>query len=172
MKTLLIAFLLAASTIGERAYTQALPITAGETLTGKRIVLAEAVHTHATIILAGFSREGGTRCGEWVKALRADSALSNVDVYQVAMIAGAPALIRGMIKSGMKKGVPPAQQDHFVVLTQDEKLWRSYFEVSADQDPYVALIDATGKVLWRGHGPPADLEPKLKAARASGPSGN
>ena len=98
---------------------------------GKPIVLADAVHGHVTAIVAGFSREGGTHCGEWVKALHADAALANVDVYQVAMLAGAPGFIRGMIKSAMKKGVPPAQQDHFVVLTEDEKLWRSYFDVSA-----------------------------------------
>ncbi len=163
LKTLLLAGMLAAG-LNHPNVAPSLPSTAGETLAGKPIVLADAVHGHVSAIVAGFSREGGTRCGDWVKALRADPALANADVYQVAMLAGAPGFIRGMIKSGMKKGVPPAQQDHFVVLTQDEKLWRSYFEVSADQDPYVVLIDANGKVLWRGHGPPANLEPQHKAA--------
>lgn len=163
LKTLLLVTMLTAG-LSHLGAAQALPSTAGETLAGKPIVFADAVHGHVTAIVAGFSREGGTRCGEWVKALHADAALANVDVYQVAMIAGAPGFIRGMIKSGMKKGVPPAQQDHFVVLTQDEKLWRSYFDVSADQDPYVVLMDANGKVLWRGHGLPANLEPQLKAA--------
>jgi hypothetical protein len=64
----------------------------------------------------------------------------------------------------MKKGVPAADQDHFVVLTQDDKPWRTYFEVDDDQVPYVALIDPAGKIVWRGHGAAADLEPKLKAA--------
>jgi hypothetical protein len=85
-------------------------------------------------------------------------------VYQIAQIAGAPALIRGLIKSGMKKGVPAAEYDTFVVLTQDEKPWRAWFDVSDDQVPYVVMIDGAGKVMWRGHGPAAELEPKLKAA--------
>jgi len=34
---------------------------------------------------------------------------------------------------------------------------RNNFDVSDDQVPYVAMIDATGKVLWRGHGSPASL---------------
>jgi len=85
-------------------------------------------------------------------------------VYEIAEIAGAPSLIRGMIKSGMRKGVPPDEQSRFVVLTQDEKPWRAYFEVSDDQVPYVILIDGSGKVLWHGHGQAAELEPQLKSA--------
>jgi hypothetical protein len=69
-----------------------------------------------------------------------------------------------MIKSGMRKGVPPADQNNFVVLTQDEKPWRAFFDVSDDQVPYVVLINANGKVLWRGHGKATELEPLLRAA--------
>ena len=69
-----------------------------------------------------------------------------------------------MIKSGIKNGVPAAERDSFVVLTEDEKSWRTHFDVGDDQVPYVVLIDAAGKVLWRGHGSAADLEPKLKTA--------
>jgi hypothetical protein len=144
---------------------QSLPATAGETLTGKRIVLADEVRGQTAVLVAGFSREGGSATGAWIKAIHGDSSLASVAVYQVAMLAGAPGFIRGMIKSGMKKGVPPAEQDHFVVLTQDEKLWRTYFDVTNDKDPYVILIDASGKVLWHGHGSPANLEPQLRAAR-------
>jgi hypothetical protein len=156
--------IVAAALMGMNCFSQGMPGTAGETLTGKRIVLADAARGHLTALVAGFSREGGTRCGDWVKAIHGDSALANVEVYQMSMLAGAPGLIRGMIKSSMKKGVPPAQQDHFVVLTQDEKLWRSYFDVSADQDPYIVLLDANGKVLWHGHGAAAKLEAQVKAA--------
>ena len=151
--------------MSDQCHAQAVPATTGETLSGKRIVLTDEVRGHSAILVAGFSREGGSATGAWIKALHGDSSLTGIAVYQVAMLAGAPAFIRGMIKSGMKKGVPPAEQEHFVVLTQDEKLWRTYFDVTNDKDPYVVLIDATGKVLWRGHGPSANLEPQLRAAR-------
>jgi len=127
-------------------------------------VLADQVRGHAAVLVAGFSQKGGNGTGAWVKAIHADAALSGMAVYEIAQIAGAPSLIRGFIKSGMKKGVPAAEQDQFVVLTQDEKPWRSYFDVGDDQVPYVAMIDSTGKVLWRGHGAAADLESQLKAA--------
>jgi len=145
-------------------FAQDLPKTPGETLSGKRVVLADELRGHAAVLVAGFSREGGNGTAAWVKAIHADNALVGTRVYEIAQIAGAPSLIRGMIKSGMKRSVPAAEHDTFVVLTQDEKPWRTYFDVSDDQVPYVVVIDATGRVLWRGHGSAADLEPKLKEA--------
>jgi hypothetical protein len=144
---------------------QSMPATPGETLSGKHIVLSDAVRGHDAVLVAGFSREGGAATGEWIKQIHADKSLANVAVYQVAMIAGAPSFIRGMIRSGMKKGTPSAQQDFFVVLTEDESQWKNYFNVSTDKDPYVVLLDASEKILWHGHGSAADLEPQMKAAR-------
>ena len=141
-----------------------MPGTAGETLSNKHIVLADAVRGHAAVLVAGFSREGGAGTGDWVKAIQADPALAGVAVYQVAEIAGAPSLIRGMIRNGMKKGLTPAQQDAFVVLTADEAQWKTFFSVADDSVPYVAFLDAHGKVLWMGHGAAATLEPQLRTA--------
>jgi len=164
------ASIMIASVFSLPAFGQDMPTTAGETLSGKHVVLANEVRGHIAVVVAGFSREGGNGTGAWVKAIHADSALAGVSVYQIAQIAGAPGLIRGMIKSGMRKGVAASEQDNFVVLTQDEKLWRTYFEVGDDQIPYVKMIDAKGKVLWRGHGSAADLEPKLRDALKAGPA--
>lgn len=143
---------------------QSLPTTPGETLSGKHVVVADAVRGHTAILVAGFSHEGGMATGDWIKAIRGDAAFAGVTVYQVAMLEGAPSFIRGMIRNCMKKGVPAAQQDYSVVLVQDQKLWEGYFDVTEDKDPYVVLIDGSGKVLWRGHGPAAAMEPQLKAA--------
>jgi len=143
---------------------QALPSTAGETLSGKPIVVADAVRGHAAVLIAGFSREGGNGAGDWAKAIHADPAMAHTTVFQISMLAGAPGFIRGMIKSGIKKGVPPADQDRFVVLTTDEQLWKNFFGVTADSDPYVVVIDAQGRVVWHGHGSASQLEPQLRTA--------
>jgi ATP10 protein len=158
------AILGAATMAGVNGFSQDMPNTVGETLSGKRIVLADQIRGHAVVLVAGFSHQAGNGTGSWVKAIHADPALASVVVYEIAEIAGAPSLIRGMIKSGMKKGVPPAEQDYFVVLTEDAKPWRSFFEVVDDQLPYVMLLDPSGKILWRGHGSASDLEAQLKGA--------
>jgi hypothetical protein len=145
-------------------FGQGIPATAGETLTGKNIVLANEVRGHRAVLIAGFSHDGGVRSGEWVKAIHADGAFAGIPVYQIAMLASAPAFVRGMIKSGMKKGMSPEEQDRTVVLIEDQKRWQEFFQVSTDKDPYCMLIDAAGKVLWVGHGSATQLESQLRAA--------
>jgi len=156
--------LLVAAIAGLRCDAQSMPGTSGETLSGKRIVLADATRGHSAVLVAGFSHEGGNGTGAWVKAVRGDAALAGVTVYQVAMLEGAPSLIRGTIKNGMRKGVSIADQDQFVVLTQDNKLWRQLFGVTTDKEPYVIALDAKGNVVWRGHGAADQQEPELRAA--------
>jgi hypothetical protein len=156
--------LVVSAMMGLNGFSQAMPNTAGETLSGKRIVLADKVRGHAVVLVAGFSHEAGNGTGAWVRAIHADPALAGVSVYEIAEIEGAPSLIRGMIRSGMKKGVPAAEQDYFVVLTDDGKPWRSYFDVGDDRVPYVMLLDPSGKILWHGHGSASDLESQLKGA--------
>ena len=143
---------------------QALPATAGETLNGQTLVLAHALQGHAGVLIASFSKEGGTGADAWVKAVRQDPALAGVAVYEAAMLERAPGFVRGVVKSALRKQVAPALQDHFVVLVQDEPLWRTYLGVSTDKEPYVVLLDAGGRVLWHGHGDAKNLEPLLKTA--------
>lgn len=143
---------------------QAIPATAGETLSGKHVVPSELIAGHEVILVAGFSHDAGMQSGAWRKAARADSALNGIPLYELAMLEKAPGMIRGMIKSGMRRGMPPAEQDLIIVLTRDQKLWEKFFSVEDDKDPYVVLLDAKGNVIWHGHGPAEQLEPLLKDA--------
>jgi hypothetical protein len=148
----------------EACAAQSLPATEGETLGGHRVVVAQSIRGHLAVLIAGFSKDAGDACGAWGKTVHADPALKSVEVYQLVMLEEAPRILRPMIKSGMRKGLSAAEQEQFVILTQDEKLWRSYFGVNDDKEPWVVLIDAEGKVLWHGHGTAESLEPLLKGA--------
>ncbi len=161
------AFVMFTGMTALQAQSPTMPATAGETLSGKRIVLADAVRGHAVVLVAGFSHDGGIACGDWMKAIHGDATLAGVDVYEIAMLEGAPGLFRGMIKSGMRKGMSSADQERMVVLTQDDKVWEKYFAVSNGQLPQVMLIDAKGNVVWHGQGKAAELEPQLRAAVSS-----
>jgi hypothetical protein len=144
--------------------SQTLPATVGETLSSRRIVLSESVRGHSALLIASFSRDAGSSGDEWAKAAGSDPALAGVSVYQIAMLERAPGFIRGTIKSSMRRQTPAAAQDHFIVFTEDEGLWRTYFGVTTDKDAWIVLIAANGQTLWHGHGSPGNLEPLLKAA--------
>lgn len=141
-----------------------MPATAGETLSGKQITPSETVKGHTAILIAGFSHDAGTQAGAWRKAVESDPALKDVMVLELAMLEKAPGLMRGMIKSGMRKGVSATEQDRIVVMTQSESEWEKFFAVGDDKDPYVMLLNPKGNVVWRGHGQASDLEPELSKA--------
>ncbi|MGD0628179.1 MAG: hypothetical protein ABR987_02440 [Terracidiphilus sp.] len=143
---------------------QSMPTTEGETLAGQHSVLAEAVRGHAVLVIASFSKDAGKLADEWTKAVKGDASLASVTVFQAAMLQQAPGFIRGMIKAGMRKDVPAADLGRFFVFTADESLWRTYFGVTTDKDPYIVLIDAAGQVRWHGHGAATNLEPLIKDA--------
>jgi hypothetical protein len=157
-------FVVAAAGLAGGCDAQSLPSTEGETLGGHRVVVAQAVRGHTAVLIAGFSKDAGDGSSAWSKAVHGDPVLQGALVYQLVMLERAPSLIRPMIKSGMRKGMSAREQEECVILTADEKLWRSYFGVDNDKEPWVSLIDAGGRVVWHGHGTARGLEPLLRQA--------
>jgi hypothetical protein len=143
---------------------QTLPTTEGETLTGQKVVVSQAVKGHTAVLIAGFSKDAGDATNDWSKAVHGDAALKSVAVYGLVMLEKAPGFVRPIIKNGMRKGKSAAEQEECVVLTTDEAQWRSYFGVTNDKDAWVVLIDAGGRVVWHGHGAAGGLEPLLRQA--------
>jgi hypothetical protein len=143
-----------------------MPATAGETLSGQHVKPSDLVKGHTAVLIAGFSHEAGMHSGAWRKAVTSDPAMQGVLVLELAMLEKAPGLIRGMIKSGMRKDVSPPGQDRIVVMTQDQTRWEKFFGVSDDKVPYVILLNERGDVVWSGHGQAAELEPELRKALA------
>jgi predicted transcriptional regulator len=80
------------------------------------------------------------------------------------MLGRAPGFVRSMVKASLRKEAAGGTHGKFIVMTQDEGAWRSYFGVSDDKDAYVVLLDAGGRVLWHGHGAAGNLEPLVRAA--------
>jgi hypothetical protein len=141
-----------------------MPGSEAETLSGKHLVVAEVARGHRTILVMGFSKDAGDGCTEWSRTLRADPALAGVPVYGGAMLAAAPGFIRGLIKSALRKSLSPAEQEQFLVLVTDEAAWRAWFGVGDDKQPYVVVVDAAGRVAWRGHGAARELEGQVRKA--------
>jgi hypothetical protein len=134
-------------------FAQVIPHTEAETLSGKKIVLPEAAAGHPAVFIVGFSRAGGDSSGRWDKQLRQDFATeSNVRVYSVAELQDAPKMVRGMIRHGMRGSIPKNEQDSFVLLYQDEDVWKKLADFSDPNDAYILLVDSADNIRWRTHG--------------------
>ena len=138
-------------------HAQSIPHTEAETLAGKKIALPDAFAGHPAILVIGFSRSGGNSAGRWSKQLRQDLAENrNVRIFSIAELQDAPTLARGLIRHGMRAGIPQNEHDSFVLLYQDEDVWKKLAEFSDTNDAYVLLVDSAATIRWRGHGKSPD----------------
>lgn len=139
--------------IGTSLSAQVIPHTEAETLSSKKIVLPAASAGRPAVFIVGFSRAGGNSSGRWDKQLRQEfTADSNMQIYNVAELEGAPKMFRGMIRHAMLGSIPQNERDTFVVLYQDEDVWKKLAGFFDPDDAYILLVDSAGRIRWRAHG--------------------
>ena len=139
--------------LGGALAAQSIPQAQADTLAGGKITLPDAASGHVTIFTVGFSKAGGDSAMRWDRELRKQlSGNGDVHFYTVAVLQDAPKMVRGMIRHGMRNGVPKNEQETFVLIYEGEDQWRSFAGFSAGDDGYVVLVDSGGTTRARVHG--------------------
>ena len=67
------------------------------------------------------------------------------------MLEDTPKLIRGMITSGMKKGVPENQRANFVPVMHSKAELKKLVGYQEADDAYLVVLDRSGKVAYLTH---------------------
>ncbi|MBV9435375.1 MAG: hypothetical protein JOZ44_04950 [Acidobacteria bacterium] len=138
-------------------HAQAIPRAQLDTLADDhKISLPEAVLGHPAIFNIGFSREGGDSSRRWTPALKKQVEGMNVSIYAVAVLQDAPRLARGMIRHGIRSGIPKDEDRNFLLVYQGENEWKSFAGFSAANDAYIVLVDSAGVARARVHGKSPD----------------
>ena len=119
-----------------------------ETLTGKRLTMPAAVQGNPALFIVGFSRASSEQTGYWTKHVPKDL----VPTYPIAVLEGVPRLARRMTVHGIKTGVPKPNQDHFLIIYDNEKELKAAAGFQAPDEAYLILIAPDGSILWRFHG--------------------
>jgi hypothetical protein len=130
------------------AMAENLPMTPAETLAGQKLEFPAALTGKAAVCVFGFSKEAGDRTKVWMTRLSQDG----INSWSIANLERAPAMVRGMIRGGMRKGTPPHLLERSLILTKDEKAWKQAVGAKQDNLPVVVLFDATGRILWTYEG--------------------
>jgi hypothetical protein len=142
----------------------ALPHTEAETLSGKKIVLPDALNNHPTIVVMGFTKRSQSQTSAWSTQLTKDYANEpRLQRYSIAVLDDVPNFIRGMVIGSIRRNVPKDQQDTFIVLTHDAKPWRDLAAITNADDAYVILFDDTAHVVAQTHGPVENAYSPLQA---------
>jgi ATP10 protein len=146
-------FLCAATLIclGTDVTAQLLPQTEARTLSEKKVTFPDAVRGHVAVVVIGFTHASRTPASAWGKRIAQEFANSDVQYYQAAMLQDVPRLIRGMVTSGIRKGVPLAEHDRFLLLFDKEDEWKKIAQFSESEAAYVLLLDREAKVVWTTH---------------------
>ncbi len=144
-----------------------LPVTPAETLADQKIVFPTALAGKAAVCVFGFSKEAGDRTKVWMTRLSQDG----INAWSIANLEGAPGLVRGMIRSSMRKGTPQPLLQKSVIMTKDEKVWKQAVGAKQDNLPVVAILDGSGHLLWTyeglfGEEPYRDLKARIETVNA------
>ncbi len=126
-----------------------LPRAEGESLTGQKALLPDALRGQTAVVVWSFTREAGEQVEKWVAPLARD----RVNVYSAAVIEAAPRLIRPMIRASMRRASPQPFHERFICITRGEKELRQALNVRNDKVPYLTIVNPDGAVVWQHAGP-------------------
>jgi hypothetical protein len=136
---------------------QQFPRLQEENLAGQRVVLPDAASGKIAVLVLGFSHASGTSAGAWAKRIRSDfGKTSGFELYQLAVLEGAPKILRGMIISGIKKGVPDNERANFIPVLHNAEQLQKLVSFKVEDDAYVVVLDRSGTVAYQTHGTSVD----------------
>jgi len=144
-------------TVGAPAHGQTIPAVRATSLAGDVVSLPADLRGRTAVLVMGFSHDSQTAVRSWGKRLEKEFGdSSGATYYEMAMLGGAPRLVRGFIVRSMKKQIPEDAQAHFLPVMDDDAPWRTVAHYGKADAAYVIVVDGTGHVLWETSGDATD----------------
>jgi hypothetical protein len=145
------------TTIALGAVAQQIPRVDEQNLAGHRVVLPDGVAGKVAVLVLGFTRASKEPSTAWAGKIQKDlGANSGVGVYSMPVLEDVPSLIRGVVISGIRRGVPENLRDHFVPVLHNEAEWKKLVSYKEPDDAYLVVLDRSGKIAYQAHGPLSD----------------
>jgi hypothetical protein len=134
-----------------------MPKTEGESLAGRKVVLPDAASGKIAVLVFGFTKASKAQTSAWASKLQADfGTRAGFELYQLPVLEDVPRMVRGMVISGMKKGVADDKRDHFVPVLQGEAELKKLVGYKEADDAYLVVLGRAGNILEQSHGAPDD----------------
>jgi hypothetical protein len=129
------------------ASAQTIPEVHSTLLSGQAVDLPQALLGRSGVLVVGFSQASRPAVTLWGRRLAAEYAGSNRVLYfEMPMLGAVPRLLRGIVRSKIKDGVPERAWTHFLPVTSDENPWKSAVHFANADDAYVLVVDSHGVV--------------------------
>ena len=152
--TLCVLFLIAAALAQPSVV---MPTIEGDSFAGRKVVLPDAARGKVAVLIFGFTKASKEPTSAWADKIFAEfGARTGFEMYQLPVLEEVPRFIRGMVISGIKKGVRENMRDHFVPVLQHEAELKAFVNYREKDDAYLVVLDASGHVIDQMHGPFSD----------------
>ena len=131
-----------------------LPKIEGESFAGHHVVLPDSASGNIAILIFGFSKASKIPTGDWARRISKDfNSQPALELYQLPVLEDVPRFIRGMVISGIRKGVPEAERDRFVPIINGEAELKKLVSYKEPDDAYLVVLNRSGKIVEQMHGP-------------------
>jgi hypothetical protein len=122
-------------------------------LAGQEVVLPDAAAGKVAVLVFGFSHASNTPTGAWAKRIQSDFGKTpGFELYQLAVLEAVPRMLRGMIISGIRKGVPESERAYFIPVLQNEDQLQKLVGFKEEGEAYIVVLDRSGIVAYQAHG--------------------
>ena len=134
-----------------------IPALQGATFAGTPVNLPAALQGRIGILVIGFSRSSQESARAWGQRLdQRYPAGSSVVYYEMPVLAGVPALLRGWVSSRIRQSIAAPARDHFLPVLDHEAEWKQAAGSISIDNSSVLVVDAHGAIRWRCQGTPND----------------
>jgi len=130
-----------------------MPTLAGDSLAGTKVVLPDAAAGKVAVLIFGFTHASKVPTGAWADKIRADfGTRPSFEIYQLPVLEDVPRFVRGMVTSGIRKGVPENVRDHFIPILHGEADLKKLVSYKEQDDAYIVILGRTGTIVQKTHG--------------------
>jgi hypothetical protein len=134
-----------------------MPRIEADSLAGDKVVLPDATAGKVAVLVFGFTKASKIPTGAWADKLQAEFATQpGFELFQLPVLEEVPRLLRGMVISGIRKGVPENKRGHFVPIVRNEAELKHLVSYKEADDAYLLILDRTGNIAQQIHGTPND----------------
>lgn len=157
MKSVLV-ILLFAVLIPARADDSTMPTLPVESLAARQLTVPEDLRNLPHLFIVGFSKASGFQATQWSRLVEGRFLPSSLAIYNVSVIEDVPRLLRGLIVSSIRSGVPEQLHDRFLVASRQARDWKSLASYSEPDAAYLVLTNSNHQVVWRARGPATEAK--------------
>jgi hypothetical protein len=133
---------------------QPMPRVEGESFAEHTVMLPDDAKGKLAVLVFGFTKASKGPTSAWSEKIFSEFGHhAGFELYQLPVLEDVPRFVRGMVISGMRKGIKENMRDHFVPILQGESELKKLVNYKEPDDAYLVVLDPSGKIVQQMHGP-------------------